>query len=273
MIATNAFTEKDLQIFTGIAAQAAVAIQNARLAKKIETRGARRARSSSACLSPNLVEQVVAGQAAPREGRRAARGDACCSRTSAASRRCARRASRQEIVQHAQRVLRGDGRRAVQVRRARSTSSSATRSSALFGAPVDDAGRAAQGGALRARHACRRCASSTARAPPRARSRSRIGIGINTGQRRSPARSARSRALQYTAIGDAVNTASRLCSSPSRARSSCPSRRMRRVAQHVDAVTAGAGAAQGQRERAAGLQRRRHEGRRMAPRTNAPDVD
>src|SRR5215471_13971058 len=35
-IASNAFSEKDLQIFTSIANQAAVAIQNARLAKKIE---------------------------------------------------------------------------------------------------------------------------------------------------------------------------------------------------------------------------------------------
>ena len=83
-IATNAFTEKDLQIFTGIASQAAIAIQNARLATKIENEAKTRAQFQR-LLSPNLVEQVVAGQAAAREGRRAARGDACCSPTSAAS--------------------------------------------------------------------------------------------------------------------------------------------------------------------------------------------
>ena len=60
-IATNAFTEKDLQIFTGIAAQAAIAIQNARLAKKIENETQTRAQFQR-LLSPNLVEQLVAGK-------------------------------------------------------------------------------------------------------------------------------------------------------------------------------------------------------------------
>src|SRR5262245_36583374 len=60
-IATNAFTEKDLQIFNGIANQAAVAIQNARLAKKIEDEAKTRAQFQR-LLSPNLVEQIVSGQ-------------------------------------------------------------------------------------------------------------------------------------------------------------------------------------------------------------------
>jgi adenylate cyclase len=34
-IATNAFTEKDLQVLTGIAAQAAIAIDNARLYQQL----------------------------------------------------------------------------------------------------------------------------------------------------------------------------------------------------------------------------------------------
>ena len=60
-IATNAFTEKDLQLFSSIANQAAVAIQNARLAKKIEDEARTRAQFQR-LLSPNLVEQVVSGQ-------------------------------------------------------------------------------------------------------------------------------------------------------------------------------------------------------------------
>src|SRR5439155_1467978 len=59
-IATNAFTEKDLQVFTGIAAQAAIAIQNARLAKKIELEAQTRAQISR-LLSPEIVDQVLKG--------------------------------------------------------------------------------------------------------------------------------------------------------------------------------------------------------------------
>src|SRR6202007_1180618 len=60
-IATNAFTEKDLQLFTGIAAQAAVGIQNARLAKKVEDETKTRAQFQR-LLSPSVVEQLVAGK-------------------------------------------------------------------------------------------------------------------------------------------------------------------------------------------------------------------
>ncbi|MFH2008085.1 MAG: adenylate/guanylate cyclase domain-containing protein [bacterium] len=66
-IATNAFTEKDLQIFTGIANQAASAIQNARLANDIENEAAMRARFER-LLSPNLVDQVIAGSLRMEKG-------------------------------------------------------------------------------------------------------------------------------------------------------------------------------------------------------------
>src|SRR5258708_27615571 len=61
MIATNAFTEKDLQIFGGIASQAAVAIHNSNLARAIEYEAKTRAQFQR-LLSPNLVEQVVQGK-------------------------------------------------------------------------------------------------------------------------------------------------------------------------------------------------------------------
>jgi adenylate cyclase len=60
MLTTGAFTEKDLQLFQGIATQAAIAIENNRLAKKIEREAATRAEFQR-LLSPNLVEQIVSG--------------------------------------------------------------------------------------------------------------------------------------------------------------------------------------------------------------------
>ena len=82
--------------------------------------------------------------------------------------------------QHAQRVLRGDGRHPVQVRAARSTSSSATRSSACSARRSRSTMRRSRRSRARSR-CCRRSRSSTARAPPRTRPPIRIGIGINTG--------------------------------------------------------------------------------------------
>lgn len=61
LIATNAFGEKDLQICTGMAAQAAVAIQNARLASRIEQEAHTRAEFSR-LIPPAVVEQVVKGE-------------------------------------------------------------------------------------------------------------------------------------------------------------------------------------------------------------------
>jgi adenylate cyclase len=61
MIATNAFVEKDLQIFASIASQAAVAIHNSNLARTIEQEAKTRAQFQR-LLSPNLVDQVVTGK-------------------------------------------------------------------------------------------------------------------------------------------------------------------------------------------------------------------
>jgi adenylate cyclase len=61
MIATNAFVEKDLQIFASIASQAAVAIHNSNLARQIEQEAKTRVQFQR-LLSPNLVDQVVKGK-------------------------------------------------------------------------------------------------------------------------------------------------------------------------------------------------------------------
>ncbi len=59
-ITTGAFTEKDLILFSGIATQVAIAIQNYHYAKKIQTEAETRAQLQR-LLSPNLVEQIVSG--------------------------------------------------------------------------------------------------------------------------------------------------------------------------------------------------------------------
>src|SRR5690606_1487788 len=68
-IATNAFTEKDLQICTGMAAQAAIAIQNARYATRIEHEAPTRAQISR-LIPPSVVEQVVKGELTIEKGGR-----------------------------------------------------------------------------------------------------------------------------------------------------------------------------------------------------------
>ena len=68
-IASNAFTEKDLQICTGMAAQAAIAIQNARLASRIEQEAQTRAQISR-LIPPSVVEQVVKGELTIEKGGR-----------------------------------------------------------------------------------------------------------------------------------------------------------------------------------------------------------
>lgn len=68
-IATNAFGDKDLQICIGMASQAAVAIQNARLAQRIEQEAQTRAQISR-LIPPSVVEQVVKGELTIEKGGR-----------------------------------------------------------------------------------------------------------------------------------------------------------------------------------------------------------
>ncbi|MBK9070665.1 MAG: FHA domain-containing protein [Myxococcales bacterium] len=69
LFASNAFTEKDLQICTGMASQAAIAIQNARLAQRIEQEAQTRAQISR-LIPPSVVEQVVKGELVIEKGGR-----------------------------------------------------------------------------------------------------------------------------------------------------------------------------------------------------------
>jgi adenylate cyclase len=69
LFTSNAFTDKDLQICTGMAAQAAIAIQNARLASRIEKEAQTRAQISR-LIPPSVVEQVVKGELTIEKGGR-----------------------------------------------------------------------------------------------------------------------------------------------------------------------------------------------------------
>jgi adenylate cyclase len=69
LFTSNAFTEKDLQICTGMAAQAAISIQNARLATRIEKEAQTRAQFLR-LIPPSVVEQVLKGELTIEKGGR-----------------------------------------------------------------------------------------------------------------------------------------------------------------------------------------------------------
>ncbi len=231
-IATNAFTEKDLQLFSGIASQAAVAIQNAKLAKKVETETKTRAQFQR-LLSPNLVEQLVAGKLHLEKGGELREVTILISDIRGFT-SMSEKKEPAEIVE----MLNEYFEVMVEVLfKAQGTLDKYVGDEimALFGAPVDmpDAPF----------HAVR-CAVDMMKALKEfnrtriaeGQEEIKIGIGINTGRVVTGAIGS-SRTLQYTAIGDAVNTASRLCSVAKPGEIILVGEpTMRRVAEHVDSI-------------------------------------
>src|SRR3954471_3180669 len=207
MIATNAFTEKDLQIFGGIAGQAAVAIHNSQLARKIEHEAKTRAQFQR-LLSPNLVDQVVQGKLQLEKGGALSEITMMFSDIRGFTSMSESRAP-EDIV----RMLNEYFELMVDVIfRYEGTLDKFVGDEiiALFGAPV-----AMAQGELKAVQ----CALDMMKVLSEfnrtrlaeGQNEIKIGIGINTGMVVTGAIGS-SRALQYTAIGDAMNTASRLCS-------------------------------------------------------------
>ncbi len=207
MVAANAFGEKDLQIFVSIGNQAAVAIHNAMLALKIEHEAKTRAQFQR-LLSPNLVEQVVAGNLQLEKGGALnevtmlfsdIRGFTAMSETRAP----------QDIV----RLLNEYFELMVDVifkHEGTLDKFVGDEIVALFGAPL-----ALPNAEIKAVECALDMLTVLAdfnrRRTAEGQEEIRIGIGVNTGTVVTGAIGS-SRALQYTAIGDAVNTASRLCS-------------------------------------------------------------
>lgn len=231
-VAANAFTEKDLQITQAIANQAAVAIQNSLYAKKIEREALTRSRFQR-LLSPAIAELVVSGEVEVEKGGRSLDTTVFFSDIRGFTAMSERR-SAQQIVDMLNEyfemmvevIFRHEGTLDKFV---------GDEIIALFGAPM-----AMPNAELKAVE----CALDMAKVLKdfnRTRAAEglneiKIGIGINTGTVVTGAIGS-SRALQYTAIGDAVNTAARLCSIAKPDQIILSEYTYRKVKDQVDAVT------------------------------------
>lgn len=207
MVATNAFGEKDLQLFAGIASQAASAIHNSMLARKIEQEAKTRVQFQR-LLSPNLVEQIVAGKLKLEKGGvmqevtllfSDIRGFTAMSEKHSAP----------DIV----RMLNEYFELMVDIvfkHQGTLDKFVGDEIIVLFGAPVSvpDPEQKAVECALEMMQVLK---DFNRTRMAEGQEEIKIGIGINTGQVVTGAIGS-SRALQWTAIGDAMNLAARLCS-------------------------------------------------------------
>lgn len=205
-ISSGAFTEKDLTLFSGVATQASIAIQNYRLTKQIEQEATSRAQFQR-LLSPNLVEQIISGALDINQGGTRQevtmlfadiRGFTAMSERHTPEQMVQTLNDYFEVMvdvlfRHGGTLDKYVGDEII----------------GLFGAPVamhDSPLRAVRCGLdmMRALDEFNRIRQSQSREPIY------IGIGINSGPVIAGAIGS-SQTLQYTVIGDAVNTAARLC--------------------------------------------------------------
>ncbi|HKO94656.1 MAG TPA: adenylate/guanylate cyclase domain-containing protein, partial [Polyangiaceae bacterium] len=206
-IAANAFQEKDLNLFQNVANQAAVAIQNSLYAKKLKDEALTRERFQR-LLSPAIAEQVLSGKVEVKKGGELRDTTMLFSDirgfTSMSESRNA-----QEIVDMLNEyfelmveiIFRYEGTLDKFV---------GDEIMALYGSPVthaDDPVRAVHS-ALDMLEVLGRWNDERTR---RGQVPVHIGIGINSGDVVAGYLGS-SKALEYTVIGDAVNTGSRLCS-------------------------------------------------------------
>ncbi|MBA3456348.1 MAG: FHA domain-containing protein [Deltaproteobacteria bacterium] len=205
LFTSNAFTEKDLQICTGMASQAAISIQNARLATRIKSEEQTRAQISR-LIPPSVVEQVLKGELVIEKGGRVTEVTMLFSDIRGFTTMSDGRPP-QEIVNTLNEYFE------VMVDILFKYSGTLDKFVGdeiigLFGAPIaiEDAPFKAVAcgiGMMQALEEFNRTRASEGQTPIR------IGIGINTGNVITGSIGS-TRALQYTAIGDAMNVASRL---------------------------------------------------------------
>jgi adenylate cyclase len=206
-IAANAFTEKDLQLFQNIANQAAIAIQNSLYAKKLEAEAVTRERFQR-LLSPAIAEQVISGKVEVKKGGELRettilftdiRGFTTMSESRSA----------QDVVDMLNEyfelmveiIFKYEGTLDKFV---------GDEIMALYGAPVthgDDPYRAIKTGLemLEVLEQFNQTRVADGEEPLE------VGIGINTGEVVAGYLGS-SKALEYTVVGDVVNTGNRLCS-------------------------------------------------------------
>ncbi len=206
-IATNAFTEKDLELFQNVANQAAVQIQNSLFALKLEAEAITRQRFQR-LLSPAIAEQVLAGNVEIAKGGQLRDTTVLFSDIRGFTAMSERKDAREVvdmlneyfelmvdiIFEHEGTLDKFVGDEIM----------------ALFGAPVshtDDARRAVLTAIqmMRTLDQFNRARAQAGLEPLF------IGIGINSGEVVAGYIGS-SLALSYTVIGDVVNTGSRLCS-------------------------------------------------------------
>ena len=207
-IAANAFTEKDLQLFQNVANQAAIAVQNSLYAKKLQAEAVTRERFQR-LLSPAIAEQVMSGKLEVKKGGELRettvlfsdiRGFTSMSESMPA----------QEVVDMlndyfelmVELIFENEGTLDKFV---------GDEIMALFGAPVGHADDALR--AVRTAMRMLEVLEKDFNAPRRAEGKPtlQIGIGLNTGEVVAGYLGS-SKALEYTVIGDTVNTGARLCS-------------------------------------------------------------
>jgi adenylate cyclase len=206
-LTTHAFTEKDLALFETVASQAAVAVQNTLFAKKLEQEAITRERFRR-LLSPAIAEQVLSGLVEVKKG-----GELRETTILFADIRGFTSMSESREPQLVVDALNEYFERMVDiVFRYEGTLDKfiGDEIMALFGSPVahpDDPIRAVRT-ALEMQEAL---ATLNERHEDQGIPPFRIGIGINTGEVVAGYIGS-SQALEYTVIGDPVNTGSRLCS-------------------------------------------------------------
>jgi adenylate cyclase len=206
-LASGAFTEKDLQILTGFARQAAAMVRHHQLLKKIEADIVVREKMRR-LLSPQLVEEVVSGRLEVKKGgelRRATVLFADIRNFTSASEKLPPREVVDSINEYFELMV-----DVIFGEEGTLDKFIGDEIMAIWGAPIghpDDAVRAV------------RCAVEMQRAldeynavlAERGETVFRIGIGLNTGEVVAGYMGS-TKSMNYTVMGDVVNTAARFCS-------------------------------------------------------------